>query len=64
MDDCLHYRAFEAFCRQRAKMDGECEIFWLAEAEILTKLATNAQRWKLLFQPFEKKEKKLPNLGA
>jgi hypothetical protein len=25
----------EAFCRQRSKMEGENELFWLTEAEIL-----------------------------
>jgi hypothetical protein len=25
-------------------MDGECEIFWLAEAEMLSKLGANAQK--------------------
>jgi hypothetical protein len=34
----------EAFCRQRAKMDGENDLFWLSEAEVLGKLATNAPR--------------------
>jgi hypothetical protein len=59
MNDVLRYSAFEAFCRQRAKMEGENEIFWLAEAEILAKLATNAQRWQLLFHPISGKEKPL-----
>jgi hypothetical protein len=38
METVQHYRAMEAFCRQRAKMDGEDERFWLAEAERLAKL--------------------------
>ncbi len=33
MDDVTRYRALAAFCRQRAKMDGEDEQFWLAEAD-------------------------------
>ncbi len=33
MDDVTRYRALAAFCRQRAKMDGENEQFWLAEAD-------------------------------
>jgi hypothetical protein len=39
-----HDRAMEAFCRQRAKMDGEDELFWLTVAEVLAKLITNARR--------------------
>jgi hypothetical protein len=48
MESIQHYRAMEAFCRQRAKMEGESELFWLTEAEILAKLATNAQRMKVV----------------
>ncbi len=33
MDDLTRYRAMAAFCRQRARMDGESEQFWLAEAD-------------------------------
>lgn len=32
-DDVIRYRAMAAFCRQRAKMEGENEEFWLREAE-------------------------------
>jgi hypothetical protein len=35
METIQHYRAMEAFCRQRSKMEGENELFWLTEAEIL-----------------------------
>jgi hypothetical protein len=42
------YRAMEAFCRQRSKMEGEDELFWLTEAEVLAKLATNAHRMQAL----------------
>jgi hypothetical protein len=59
METVLHHRAMEAFCRQRAKMDGEDELFWLTEAEVLAQLVTNAQRINVLEQ-----EKGLPNLGA
>jgi hypothetical protein len=38
MESLHRYRALEAFCRQRAKMDGESASFWLAEAE--------AEAWK------------------
>ncbi|MFZ2158320.1 MAG: hypothetical protein WAV72_19680 [Bradyrhizobium sp.] len=34
MDDKVtHCRAMAAFCRQRAKMEGENEDFWLTEAD-------------------------------
>jgi len=48
MESLQHYRAMEAFCRQRAKMEGEEESFWLTEAELLARLATNAHRMKVL----------------
>jgi hypothetical protein len=48
METIQHYRAMEAFCRQRAKMEGENELFWLTEAEILRKLVTNAQRMRVV----------------
>jgi hypothetical protein len=41
----------EAFCRQRSKMEGEDELFWLTEAEVLAKLATNAHRIQVLEIP-------------
>ncbi len=44
METVQHYRAMEAFCRQRAKMDGEDERFWLAEAERLAKLIANGHQ--------------------
>jgi hypothetical protein len=48
METLQHYRAMEAFCRQRAKMDGEDELFWLTEAEVLAKLLGNAHRREVL----------------
>jgi hypothetical protein len=42
LEPLQHYRAMEAFCRQRAKMDGEDESFWLAEAELLAELTAGA----------------------
>jgi hypothetical protein len=48
MEPLQHYHAMESFCRQRAKMEGEDESFWLTEAELLAKLATNAYRMKML----------------
>lgn len=48
MQPLQRYRAMEAFCRQHSKMEGEDELFWLTEAEVLGKLATNAQRIQVL----------------
>jgi hypothetical protein len=48
METMQHHRSMEAFCRQRAKMEGENELFWLTEAEISAKLVTNAYRRQLL----------------
>lgn len=52
MKTIQHFTAMSAFCRQRSKMDGEDELFWLSEAELMAKLAVNAERLKLL-QPSE-----------
>jgi len=51
MKPLQRYRAMEAFCRQHSKMEGEDELFWLTEAEILAKLATNAHRMQVLGIP-------------
>jgi hypothetical protein len=64
METTQYYRAMEAFCRQHAKMDGESDAFWLAQAEVLSKLATNAHRQKVVMHPKMVKEKRLPDLGA
>ena len=48
MEPLQRYRTMEAFCRQRAKMEGEDESSWLTEAELLAKLATNAHRMRVL----------------
>jgi len=50
MEDVVRYRAFEALCRQRAKMEGESSAFWLEEAEILSKLITVEGRLRTLDQ--------------
>lgn len=63
MEDVVHYRALEAFCRQRAQMEGESSAFWLEEADILAKLATNESRLKLL-STAKDEEKRPPDLGA
>lgn len=44
MEALQHFSAMEAFCRQRAKMDGEDVRFWLTEAEMLAKLAADANK--------------------
>jgi hypothetical protein len=54
MDSILYYRAMEAFSRQHAKMDGESEIFWLAEAEVLSKLGADAHNLKMVLQNAKK----------
>jgi hypothetical protein len=51
MKPLQRYRAMEAFCRQRSKMEGEDELFWLTEAEVLAKLAANAHRMQVLKIP-------------
>jgi hypothetical protein len=62
MEDVVRYRALEAFCRQRAQMEGESSGFWLEEADILSKLITTESRLKLLRVGQE--EKRPPDLGA
>jgi hypothetical protein len=64
MEVSQYYRAMEAFSRQHAKMDGESEIFWLAEAEVLAKLGADAHKLKAILQPKMKDEKQSPGLGA
>jgi hypothetical protein len=64
MDTTQYYRAMEAFSRQHAKMDGESEIFWLAEAEMLAKLGADAHKLKVMLDSKMKEEEKLPSLGA
>jgi hypothetical protein len=51
-----YYRAMEAFSRQHAKMDGESEIFWLAEA-VLAKLGADAHKLRVMLHPKMKEEK-------
>jgi hypothetical protein len=63
METRQYYHATAAFCRQRAKMEGEDERFWLAEAEILAKLATNAHRINVLRSTPQEKRRP-PQLGA
>src|ERR1700676_2745008 len=37
MDHSARCKAMAAFCRQRARMDNEPELFWLGEAELWTR---------------------------
>lgn len=64
MEVSQYYRAMEAFSRQHAKMDGEDEIFWLAEAEMLAKLGADAHKLKVILHPKMREEKRLPGVGA
>jgi hypothetical protein len=48
METIQHFKAMSAFCDQRSKMEGENELFWLTESELLTRLAINAERLELL----------------
>lgn len=64
MEVSQYYRAMEAFSRQHAKMDGESEIFWLAEAEVLAKLGADAHKLKAILQPKMKEERRALGLGS
>jgi hypothetical protein len=48
MEDIMRYRVLEAFCRQRAQMDGEGSEFWREEADILAQLVMTESRLKIL----------------
>jgi hypothetical protein len=48
MEKIQHFEAMSAFCTQRSKMEGENELFWLTEAELLERLAINAERMRKL----------------
>jgi hypothetical protein len=63
MEDLMRYRAFEAFCRQRAQMEGEGSAFWLEEAEVLAKLITDATQFMPTALKDDPKER-LPDTGA
>ncbi len=60
MEKLQYYRAMEAFCRQRARMDGEDERFWLKEAQILATLAGQYQT----IQSILREEKRPHSWGA
>jgi hypothetical protein len=65
MEDVVLYRAFEAFCRQRAQMIGESSAFWLREAEVLAELIENLGNSKLAGVPINiEQEERLPAMRA
>jgi hypothetical protein len=63
MDISQYYQAMEAFSRQHAKMEGENEIFWLAEAEALAKLGADAHRLNAILNPKVKEERSRADAG-
>jgi hypothetical protein len=63
MDISQYYQAMEAFSRQHAKMDGESEVFWLAEAEALAKLCADAHRLNAILNPKVKEERSHTDAG-
>ena len=46
-----------------ANMDGESEIFWLAEAEVLAKLGADAHKLRVMLHPKMKEEKPYMSVG-
>ena len=60
MEDVVLYRALEAFCRQRARMEGEGFEFWLEEAE---NMATRVMS-ESVPAALSDEEKRPPELGA
>jgi hypothetical protein len=63
MDISQYYQAMEAFSRQHAKMDGESEVFWLAEAEALAKLSADAHRLNAILNSKVKEERSHTDAG-
>jgi hypothetical protein len=41
VDELIRYRAMQAFCLQRARMEHEDEMFWEAEAEVWARRAAH-----------------------
>jgi hypothetical protein len=41
VDELVRYRAMQAFCLQRTKMEHEDEMFWEAEAEVWARRAAH-----------------------
>ncbi len=56
MVDIVRYRALEAFCRQRAQMEGEGRAFWLEEADILARLIIMESPLKILAASHEEEK--------
>jgi hypothetical protein len=48
METDQRLKAKSAFFSQRSKLDGEEKLFWVTEAEVLARLATNAERQREL----------------
>jgi hypothetical protein len=46
MDNILRYRSLEAFCRQRARIEGQSCDVWLEKASIFARLAAAESRSK------------------
>ena len=64
MEDIVRYRALEAFCRQRAQMEGEGSAFWLEEADILAQLIIRESQLKIPAAASHEEERRLPNPRA
>jgi hypothetical protein len=64
MEDAVLYRAFEAFCRQRAQMIGERSAFWLEEAEVLAELIASLGSEVPGVLTANEQEERLPAMGA
>ena len=56
MDNILRYRSLEAFCRQRARTEGESCDAWLEKAEIFARLANAESRSKTAEENDEEKK--------
>ncbi|MCG2633038.1 hypothetical protein L6654_41490 [Bradyrhizobium sp. WYCCWR 13023] len=48
METKQYFQAKSAFCVERSKMQGEDEVFWMAEADLVKRLAINAERQRKL----------------
>jgi hypothetical protein len=48
MEMIQHFETKPGLCSQRSKMNGENELCWLSEAELLARLAENAKRLKVV----------------
>jgi hypothetical protein len=48
MEMIQHFETKPVLCLQRSKMNDEDELYFLSEAELLTRLAENARRLKIV----------------